>query len=282
MYAEVGDANFRILFLIPFCERSTVVDTAVLPRTTIITVSHTSHLTDPPWLRTESYWIDFGISQSFYRRIQPYSTLHQKWLSDLRLIVPVLVSHAFHYRAFLHNHQSWIRYYSNSEVEPWWSGQSANIHPRPWRIWPFRTVRPGKIDQPRLHASRPWRYGQDRRGIGLLSSLGNRLWRLAMCCGMFMSLLELQLESITNLLRGPSYSNRMPYNKSLTLMNDRCGDGFCVTCKAIILGKAYVYTIPILGGLMYGADPSLTLPISYIRNIAGGSSHMNLSGPSNG
>jgi len=103
-----------------------------------------------------------------------------------------------------------------------------------------------------------------------------------MCCGMFMSLLELQLESITNLLRGPSYSNRMPYNKSLTLMNDRCGDGFCVTCKAIILGKAYVYTIPILGGLMYGADPSLTLPISYIRNIAGGSSHMNLSGPSNG
>lgn len=121
-----------------------------------------------------------------------------------------------------------------------------------------------------------------RRGIGLLSSLGNRLWRLAMCCGMFMSLLELQLESITNLLRGPSYSNRMPYNKSLTLMNDRCGDGFCVTCKAIILGKAYVYTIPILGGLMYGADPSLTLPISYIRNIAGGSSHMNLSGPSNG
>jgi len=48
MYAEVGDANFRILFLIPFCERSTVVDTAVLPRTTIITVSHTSHLTDPP------------------------------------------------------------------------------------------------------------------------------------------------------------------------------------------------------------------------------------------
>jgi len=116
---------------------------------------------------------------------------------------------------------------------------------------------------------------------------------------MFMSLLELQLESTTNLLRGPSYSNRMPYNRSLTLMsdrcgdpsyfnrmpynrslaltNDRCGDGFCITCKAIILGKAYVSTTPILGGLMYDVDPSLTLPISHTRNIMNGSSHMNLS-----
>ena len=49
-----------------------------------------------------------------------------------------------------------------------------------------------------------------------------------------------------------------------------------------MLGKAYVSTIWILGGLIYGVDPSLTLPINHIHDITSGSSHMNLSGPSDG
>jgi len=48
MCAEVGNTNFPILFLISFYERCTVANTAVLPLTTITTVSHISHLTDPP------------------------------------------------------------------------------------------------------------------------------------------------------------------------------------------------------------------------------------------